>query len=141
MTSAPYAVRPFSFFYRIVSKAPLTLGAGALVLLALPVALDIVLRHTGAYFAGAFEIQELMMGVLSVCGMIVISCRDKHIAIDFFYARFPAGLQRFLDALFEFTGLVFFSMLGWQILSLAAEKASGGEITPVIPLNEKPAAI
>ncbi len=136
MTSAPYAVRPFSFFYRIVSKASLTLGAGALVLLALPVALDIVLRHTGAYFAGAFEIQELMMGVLSVCGMIVISCRDKHIAIDFFYARFPAGLQRFLDALFEFTGLVFFSMLGWQILSLAAEKASGGEITPVmhIPL-------
>ncbi len=136
MTSVPDTNRPFSSFYRIVSKASLALGAGALVLLALPVALDVALRHTGAYFAGAFEVQELMMGLLTVCGMIVIACRDRHIAIDFFYTRFPPRLQTFLDALFEFTGLVFFSMLSWQVLAVAAEKASGGEITPVmhIPL-------
>lgn len=136
MNPASHTDRHFSLFYQTVSKVSLTLGAVALVLLAIPVALDIVLRHTGAYFAGAFEIQELMMGLLTVCGMTVIACRDRHIAIDFFYAKFPAGLQRFLDALFEFMGFVFFSMLGWQILSLAAEKSSGGEITPVmhIPL-------
>lgn len=136
MIPAPHTDRPFSLFYQIVSKAALTLGAAALVLLAIPVTLDIVLRHTGTYFAGAFEIQELMMGLLTVCGMIVIACRDRHIAIDFFYAKFPAGLQQFLDALFEFMGFVFFSMLGWQILVLAAEKSSGGEMTPVmhIPL-------
>ena len=39
MIPAPHTDRPFSLFYQIVSKAALTLGAAALVLLAIPVTL------------------------------------------------------------------------------------------------------
>ena len=117
-----------TFIYRIA----LVIGAVSLILLAVPVSLDVFLRHAGTYFPGAFEIQELMMGTLAVSGMIVISCRDRHIAIDFFYERFSQNVKSFLDALFEFMGLIFFSTLGWEILTLAFEKTSGGETTSVL---------
>lgn len=136
MTTQPCVNNSFSGLYGLISKLTLGLGAAALVMLALPVALDVVLRNFGGHFPGAFEIQELMMGMLTVCGMIAVSCREKHIAIDFFFINFPKGLQVFLDALFEFMGFVFFALLGWQILVLAAEKTGVGEVTPImhIPL-------
>lgn len=132
MTFYERADHVFGSITSSLGKAALALGAMALILLAFPVTIDIVLRHIGSYFPGAFEIQELMMGILTVSGMIVISCRDRHIAIDFFYAKFAKPVQEFLDALFEFMGLVFFSTLGWQILVLAAEKAGLSETTPVL---------
>lgn len=124
----------FKPFYHVISLCALWLGAIALILLCFPVTLDIILRHTGFYFPGAFEIQELMMGVLTVCGMILISCRDKHIAIDFFYAHFPERLRKFLDAFYEFSGTCFFSVLGWQVLVTAIEKYEAGETTPIMHL-------
>ena len=69
----------------VIYTIALVIGAVSLVLLAVPVAVDVFLRHAGSYFPGAFEIQELMMGTLAVSGMIVVSCRDRHIAIDFLY--------------------------------------------------------
>ncbi|MCQ2444114.1 MAG: hypothetical protein MJ061_01280, partial [Mailhella sp.] len=59
-----------------LANCAIFLAALALILLALPVTLDIVLRHLGTYFPGAFEIQELMMGVLTVTGMIAVSGKD-----------------------------------------------------------------
>ena len=74
----------FESIMTLIYKVALVIGAVSLVLLALPVTLDVFLRHAGSYFPGAYEIQELMMGALAVSGMIVISCRDRHLALDFF---------------------------------------------------------
>lgn len=116
----------------VIYTIALVIGAVSLVLLAVPVAIDVLLRYAGSYFPGAFEIQELMMGTLAVSGMIVVSCRDRHIAIDFFYQRFSLRVRQFLDALFEFMGLAFFSVLGWEILVLAFEKVHGTEVTSTL---------
>lgn len=116
----------------LIHKVALVIGAVSLVLLAVPVTVDVLLRYVGSYFPGAYEIQELMMGSLAVSGMIVISCRDRHISIDFFYQHFSPKVKAFLDGLFEFMGLVFFSTLGWEILVLAFEKTGGGEVTSIL---------
>ncbi len=72
------------------------------------------------------------MGILTVTGMLVVSCKDKHMAIDFFYQKYPEGVKVFFDGLFDFMGLAFFSTLGTEILVMAIEKSSGGETTPVL---------
>ena len=89
MTAAePKAEGLFEPMMTLIYKVALVIGAVSLVLLAVPVTVDVLLRYVGSYFPGAYEIQELMMGALAVSGMIVISCREHHIAIDFFYQHF-----------------------------------------------------
>ena len=73
MTAAePKAEGLFEPMMTLIYKVALVIGAVSLVLLAVPVTVDVLLRYVGSYFPGAYEIQELMMGALAVSGMIVI---------------------------------------------------------------------
>ncbi|WP_445462725.1 TRAP transporter small permease [Halomonas sp. V046] len=100
----------------LLSQATLALGGIFLVLMALHVSLDVVLRHLfGNSFTGTLEIVSFyyMVGVVFL-PLAYVELKREHISVDVLVGRFPQRVQLALYLFGASLGLIYFGMLGYQ---------------------------
>jgi TRAP-type C4-dicarboxylate transport system permease small subunit len=116
-------------------------GLAALTIfgLALITFVDVVARYIfNSPIPGAYEISELVMGVMIFAALPVVTWRGSHITIDLLDAITPLWITGWRDG-FMFTissGVV--AVLGWQLWALATILASYGDVTEYLRIPIHP---
>lgn len=116
-------------------------GLAALTIfgLALITFVDVVARYIfNAPIPGAYEISELVMGVMIFAALPVVTWRGSHITIDLLDAITPLWISGWRDG-FMFTvssGVV--ATLGWELWALATTFASYGDVTEYLRIPIHP---
>ncbi len=116
-------------------------GLAALTIfgLALITFVDVLARYLfNSPIPGAYEISELVMGVMIFAALPVVTWRGSHITIDLLDAITPQWISGWRDA-FMFTissGVV--AVLGWELWALAATLASYGDVTEYLRIPIHP---
>lgn len=116
-------------------------GLAALTIfgLALITFVDVVARYIfSSPIPGAYEISELVMGVMIFSALPVVTWRGSHITIDLLDAITPMWISGWRDG-FMFTissGVV--AVLGWELWALATTLASYGDVTEYLRIPIHP---
>ena len=107
--------------------------------LALITFVDVVARYAfNSPIPGAYEISELVMGVLIFAALPVVTWRGSHITIDLLDAITPRWIAGWRDGfMFAISSLVI-GMLGWELWALAATLASYGDVTEYLRIPIHP---
>jgi len=111
----------------VVGKLSLALGATFLVLMAVHITVDVVLRLVlGGAFPGTLEVVSFYYMVYAVfLPLAFVERRGEHIEVDVFFNLMPAAIQRWLYGLSCVLGLAYFGALSWQsLLDAVAATAS-----------------
>ncbi len=115
------------------------LAALAIFGLALITFVDVVARYAfNSPIPGAYEISELVMGVMIFAALPVVTWRGSHITIDLLDAITPRWIAGWRDGfMFAISSLVI-GMLGWELWALAATLASYGDVTKYLRIPIHP---
>ena len=115
------------------------LAALAIFGLALITFVDVVARYAfNSPIPGAYEISELVMGVMIFAALPVVTWRGSHITIDLLDAITPRWIAGWRDGfMFAISSLVI-GMLGWELWALAATLASYGDVTEYLRIPIHP---
>jgi len=102
----------------LIGKLALALGAAFLVLMALNITLDVVLRLVfGGSFPGTLEVVSFYYMVYAVfLPLAFVERRGEHIEVDAFFNLMPARAQRVLLCFSFLISLAYFGALTWQSL-------------------------
>lgn len=107
-------------FLRRVLSGVSKISQAMLFFLALIIFYDVLMRY---FFNSptfwALEISEYLLVFLGFAGIAEVQAHKKHIAMRFFYAKFPESVRRWLDTLFDIFLVAFCSLLLWQSLQMS----------------------
>ncbi len=103
---------------KVIDSIARITGLVAMVVLFLMMLLtvaDVLLRATiNKPIIGTTEITEQMMVAVVFLGFGWCCLQGKHVKVDLFVSRYPAGTRRIIDLIIIFIGLVFVAILCWQ---------------------------
>lgn len=121
-----------------------SLGAiAAFVLAALMVLTfcDVVGRYfLNSPILGAFELIQLLMGVLIFTALPVVTVRDLHVTMDLLDAVVPLRIARLRDAFVDMISAVALAAISWRLWELAESKAAYGDMTAFLNIPLYPIA-
>ena len=88
----------------------------------------------GRYFfaapvPGAYEVTELMMGVLVFSALPLVTRLEEHVAIGLFDGLMSARIKQARDVVVSAIGCLIFGFLAWRVWQLAADTARYGDVT------------
>jgi len=90
-------------------------AAGVLFLMMLLTVADVFLRATlSKPIIGTTEITEQMMVAVVFLGFGWCAQQRKHIQVDLFVSHYPPGMQRVIDLIINFVGLVLVAVISWR---------------------------
>lgn len=103
---------------RVLNGVFLAVAGTFILLMMVHVTADVVLRNLGYHIQGTLEIVGFYyMVCLVMLPMGYVELKREHIRVDLFAQMLPGWLQLGLYVLACLLGLVFFGMLGWQMLA------------------------
>ena len=115
------------------------LAALAILGLALITFVDVVARYIfNAPIPGAYEISELVMGVMIFAALPVVTWRGSHITIDLLDTITPRWISGWRDAFMFVVSSVVIAVLGWELWALAVTLASYGDVTEYLRMPIHP---
>jgi TRAP-type C4-dicarboxylate transport system permease small subunit len=115
------------------------LAALAIFGLALITFVDVVARYVfNSPIPGAYEISELVMGVMIFAALPVVTWRGSQITIDLLDAITPRWISGWRDGLMFAISSLVIAMLGWELWALAATLASYGDVTEYLRIPIHP---
>lgn len=99
-----------------LGKTALALSAVFLLLMALHVSLDVILRYLfGTSFPGTLEVVSFYYMVAVVfLPLAYVELKQEHISVDVLVGRFPTRIQLVLYLFAGTLGLIYFGMLCYQ---------------------------
>ena len=116
-------------------------GLAALTIfgLALITFVDVVARYIfNSPIPGAYEISELVMGVMIFAALPVVTWRGSHITIDLLDAITPLWISGWRDGLMFTISSGVVAVLGWELWALATTLASYGDVTEYLRIPIHP---
>ena len=116
-------------------------GLAALTIfgLALITFFDVLARYLfNSPIPGAYEISELVMGVMIFSALPVITWRGSHITIDLLDTITPQWISGWRDAFMFVISSGVVAVLGWQLWALATILASYGDVTEYLRIPIHP---
>jgi TRAP-type C4-dicarboxylate transport system permease small subunit len=116
-------------------------GLAALTIfgLALITFVDVVARYVfNSPIPGAYEISELVMGVMIFAALPVVTWRGSHITIDLLDAITPRWISGWRDGFMFAISSGVVAVLGWELWALAAILASYGDVTEYLRIPIHP---
>jgi TRAP-type transport system small permease protein len=137
MTSVPKAGgdRADKFLHRSFGA----LAALAILALALITFIDVLARYVfNAPIPGAYEVSELVMGVMIFAGLPVVTWRGTHITIDLLDGITPDWIAGWRDSFMFLVSSLIVAVLGWELWALAGTLASYGDVTEYLRLPIHP---
>lgn len=119
-----------------------TLGfASALVLsvLALLTFVDVVGRYLfNRPVKGAYEVIEILMGILIFTALPVITYNDRHITIDLLDAAMPRRLVRLQRFMVSAIAAIALATIAWQLWKFGQAKASYNDLSAFLRIPQAP---
>jgi TRAP-type C4-dicarboxylate transport system permease small subunit len=107
---------------RRMAQAGLWFGGGLVLLAAILIAVDVVLRKVlSASIGGADELAGYALAIGTAWGLGAALLDRVHIRIDSLYVLFPRGLRHLLDALGLALLVGFFSLVAWHGAGVVAQ--------------------
>jgi len=92
--------------------------------------IDVLGRYIfAAPVPGAYEVTELMMGVLVFSALPLVTRHEEHVAIGLFDGLMNARIKQARDIVVSAVGCLIFGFLAWRIWLLAADTARYGDVT------------
>ncbi len=132
-------VPPGDRFTRLLHWAFGGLAALAIFALAAITFVDVWARYVfNAPIPGAYEVSELIMGVMIFSALPVVTWRGKHINIDLLDHVTPDWLARWRDSFVHLLSALILAALGWQLWGLAATLAGFGDVTEYLRIPIHP---
>jgi TRAP-type C4-dicarboxylate transport system permease small subunit len=90
-------------------------AAGVLFLMMLLTVADVFLRAAlSKPIIGTTEITEQMMVAVVFLGFGWCALQRKHVQVDLFVSRYPPAMQRVIDLIINFVGLVLVAVICWR---------------------------
>lgn len=115
------------------------LAALAIFTLALITFVDVFARYLfNAPIPGAYEISELVMGVMIFAALPVVTWRGSHITIDLLDAITPKWISGWRDGVMFLVSSVVVAVLGRELWALAETFASYGDVTEYLRIPIHP---
>lgn len=109
------------------SRATAILGGGLLLLSALAIGVDVVMRNTiSRSIGGADELSGYALAIASVWGLGFAALHRAHIRIDSLYELLGAPIRMALDLLAVVGTLLFAILAVWHGWSVAAQSLASG---------------
>lgn len=125
------------YFGRIVGSASGVcdrIAHVALVVMALLVCGNIVLRLFGYPILGTYEFAEFLAAVVISFSLAHCATQKGHVAIGILVERFPQRTQRLIDVTTEIITIGVFSLVIWALLDYATAKLHSGEVSMTLNL-------
>jgi TRAP-type C4-dicarboxylate transport system permease small subunit len=116
-------------------------GLAALAIFALAVItfVDVLARYVfNSPIPGAYEVSELVMGVMIFAALPVVTWRGAHITVDFLDMFTPRRIAGWRDSLMFLLSSVVVAVLGWELWGLAETLASYGDVTEYLRIPIHP---
>ena len=116
-------------------------GLAALTILGLALItfVDVLARYIfNSPIPGAYELSELVMGVMIFAALPVVTWRGSHITIDLLDAITPLWMSGWRDGFMFLISSGIVAVLGWQLWALAATFASYGDVTEYLRIPIHP---
>ena len=115
------------------------LAALAIFVLALITFVDVIARYVfNAPIPGAYEISELVMGVMIFAALPVVTWRGSHITIDLLDHITPQGFIAWRDTVLFIVSSIVVAVLGWELWALALTLKGYGDVTEYLRLPIHP---
>lgn len=77
-------------------------------------AFDVILRFTGNAIIGAFEVVELLMGIVVPLALAYCEKKREHICVDLIVQHFPKKSQPWFDLITSTITFLFYIVITWQ---------------------------
>lgn len=87
---------------------------------------------------GAYEITELLMGVLIFSALPLVTAREGHVTIDVFDRLIPAGLRRAQRVIVLAISTIMLAVIGWRLWLLSFAHAANNEVTMTLYIRHAP---
>ena len=87
---------------------------------------------------GAYEITELLMGVLIFSALPLVSAREGHVTIDVFDRFVPRRARRWQRIIVTAISAVALAVLGWRLWLMSFAHAANHEVTMTLYIPHAP---
>ncbi len=87
---------------------------------------------------GAYEITELLMGVLIFSALPLVTAREGHVTIDIFDRLIPEGLRRAQRVIVLGISTIMLATIGWRLWLLSYAHAANNEVTMTLYIRHAP---
>ena len=113
-----------------VNLAAFRLAIIVMALMAIPVFIDVCLRHFAhGSLEGAYELEEFALALVTFLALASIQESKEHINITFVIDRFSNRVRRWLEAFVWFLSAPLMLVLTWRLILAALTKADMGEVS------------
>jgi TRAP-type C4-dicarboxylate transport system permease small subunit len=138
MPAKGVAMRPLDRLSLRVNQLLLTVGGVFLLAMILLTCSNIVLRIVWVPVRGTFELMGFFGAVVTTFALGYTQIRKGHIAVDVLINTFSPRTRRWLNIVNSVLGLVFFSLVAWQMVLKAMTLSATGEVTETLRIAYYP---
>ena len=117
-----------------LNKILLVLGGIAVLSLMALATGNVALRVFHMPYRGAYELVSFLGAIVIAFALGYTQKRRDHIVVDILTEKFPARLNRVLDAINYSVTLIFFSLVTWQIFVWGMKIWESGEVSETLKI-------
>ena len=122
------------------SKLMNWIGGGVLIFMMLLTVADVILRYLKRPILGTYELVSILGAVVIAFALPLTTWQKGHVAVDILFEFYPKAKKNVLDAITRLMGILFFVMLGWNLIGMGASLYRTGEGTLTLQLPLYPIA-
>lgn len=128
----------FSRIIKQISRIGNWIGMTFLILMALLVVSNIIIRFFGGVISGTYELVELMAAVaISFC-IIYATLEKTNITVDILLSRLPKQVQSFLGSITSLLSLMVWGLIAVASAIFARKQWMGEEMTDILAIPITP---
>ncbi len=103
--------------------------------------IDVIGRYVfSAPLPGAFELTEILLGLVIFAGLPLVTLRGEHVSVDLVTSRLSPPMRNFLARAAAVITLAVLSVLAWRLWVLALDLTSYGDATVFLRIPLGPVA-
>jgi TRAP-type C4-dicarboxylate transport system permease small subunit len=131
---------PFFTFIQGLSRALNVVSGLTLTLMMLLTVADVTFRTAGRPILGVYELAALGLAIVIGFGIPQTSLDRGHVYMEFLLEKLSGQARRVMNTCTRIACLILFLLIGYNLLHVAAELYSSGEVSPTLRLPFYPVA-
>jgi TRAP-type C4-dicarboxylate transport system permease small subunit len=111
-------------------------GGGVLIFMMLLTVADVILRYLKKPILGTYELVSFLGAVVIAFALPLTTWQKGHVAVDILLENMSGLRRSMLDATTRLMGILFFTILSWNLISMGTSlyKTGEGTLTLQLPL-------
>ena len=130
----------FGRFLAISSKVLNIIAGTALTFMMFLTVTDVLLRATGHYILGTYEIVSLALALVIGFGIPRVSMDRGHVFMEFVIERLPGNWKMIMNTFTRLLCIVLFILIGYNLFSVGNDFRITGEVSPTLKFPFFPVA-